>query len=66
VIVARIGGIPEIIDDGRKGLLFTSGDSAGLTRAMATLIEMDGVGIEVMGRSAHRGIETEYNCRTAL
>jgi DNA-directed RNA polymerase subunit RPC12/RpoP len=22
--------------------------------------------IEVMGRSAHRGIETEYNCRTAL
>ncbi|MDE6489717.1 MAG: glycosyltransferase family 4 protein [Muribaculaceae bacterium] len=34
VIGARIGGIPEIIDDGRTGLLFESGDTDSLVAAI--------------------------------
>ncbi len=34
VIGARIGGIPEIVDDGRTGFLFTSGDSAALSKCI--------------------------------
>lgn len=61
VIGARIGGIPEMIDDGQNGLLFASGDTRGLTQAMSTLIEMDGATLTDMGRSARRKVEVEYN-----
>jgi len=32
VIAARIGGIPELVQDGRNGLLFTAFDPADLKR----------------------------------
>jgi glycosyltransferase involved in cell wall biosynthesis len=61
VIGARIGGIPEMIDDGQNGLLFASGDTRNLTQAMSTLIEMDDATLTDMGRSARRKVEVEYN-----
>lgn len=39
VIAARIGGIPEIIDDGTNGLLVTPGDEDALRQALARFVE---------------------------
>jgi glycosyltransferase involved in cell wall biosynthesis len=38
VVAARAGGIPEIVTDGQTGLLYESGDHAGLAKAIASLI----------------------------
>jgi GT2 family glycosyltransferase/glycosyltransferase involved in cell wall biosynthesis len=43
VVGSRIGGIPELIDDGRNGLLFEPGDANGLARALTRLIEDPGL-----------------------
>jgi glycosyltransferase involved in cell wall biosynthesis len=61
VIGARIGGIPEMIDDGRNGLLFEAGDAHALTGAMSTLLAMNERAIADMGRSARGKVENEYN-----
>lgn len=38
VVASRIGGIPEIIEHGSSGVLFTPGDSAALARELDRLI----------------------------
>jgi glycosyltransferase involved in cell wall biosynthesis len=37
-IASRVGGNPELIDDGVRGLLFESGDSADLARRLREVI----------------------------
>jgi len=39
VVASRIGGIPELIDDGRNGLLFHPGDVDDLTHALTRLLD---------------------------
>jgi glycosyltransferase involved in cell wall biosynthesis len=39
VIASRIGGLPELIEDGMSGLLVPPGDVAALERAMRTLLD---------------------------
>jgi glycosyltransferase involved in cell wall biosynthesis len=34
VVASRVGGLPELVDDGRTGLLFEAGDVPGLTVAL--------------------------------
>jgi len=43
VIGSRIGGIPELIDDGRNGLLFEPGDVDGLQKALARVLDEPGL-----------------------
>ena len=38
VIASRLGGIPEIVDDGVTGILVTPGDEKELSRAIASLL----------------------------
>ena len=38
VVASRIGGIPEFVEDGRTGVLFTPGDHGQLTRAIDDLM----------------------------
>lgn len=38
VLAARTGGIPEAVDEGRTGLLFTPGDAADLKEKLSALI----------------------------
>lgn len=38
VVAARVGGVPEIVDDGATGLLFESGDADGLIAGLTAII----------------------------
>ncbi len=37
VVATRVGGVPDVVEDGRSGILVESGDDAGLARALETL-----------------------------
>src|SRR5439155_9349363 len=43
VIASRIGGIPEVVRDGRNGLLFRAGDAADLARSLTRLLDEPGL-----------------------
>ncbi len=59
VVGARIGGIPELVEDGVTGWTFTPGDAADLRRALAlALANADTV--EEMGRRARAVAEQRY------
>jgi glycosyltransferase involved in cell wall biosynthesis len=38
VVATRAGGVPELVEDGRTGLLADTGDAEGLARALATVL----------------------------
>ena len=38
VVASRIGAVPEIIEDGVNGILFTPGDTDGLVQALTRMI----------------------------
>jgi glycogen(starch) synthase len=53
VIAARVGGLPEIVDDGRSGLLVPPENAAALTAALASVLGGH-FPLEEMGRAARR------------
>lgn len=54
VVATRVGGVPEIINDGENGLLVPAGDDGALARALARLLDDHALA----GRLADRGRET--------
>jgi glycosyltransferase involved in cell wall biosynthesis len=38
VVAARLGGVPEVVEDGATGTLTTPGDSAALAEALTTYV----------------------------
>ena len=60
VVGSRIGGIPEQIEDGRSGLLFSMGSIDDLVKKMKYLMSNPQVIIE-MGKNARKKFENEYD-----
>lgn len=60
VIGADIGGIPELIDDGRDGFLYRAGDTDSL-RAVIDRLLSDQTSIAELGRSAYQKIIQQQN-----
>lgn len=56
VIASQVGGIPELIENGRNGLLFQSGDVQGLVQACSNLLENHSCASE-LGRQARADCE---------
>lgn len=57
VIGARIGGIPEMIEEGVTGFLFESGNVKELRKKLDLVGRMAPTGIEQMGRAARAYVE---------
>lgn len=69
VIASRLGALPEIVNDGVTGLLFTPGDSTDLAAKIAWACAHP-ERMEVMGKAARQEYEAKYtpeaNYRTLL
>ncbi|MDX6637384.1 MAG: colanic acid/amylovoran biosynthesis glycosyltransferase [Solirubrobacterales bacterium] len=61
-VATRISGIPELIDDGRTGLLAEQGSSRDLRRVLTLLI---GGQVEVDLQAARRLVEMEFDVRSS-
>ena len=59
VIASRIGGIPEIVEDGVTGLLFTPGEEADLVKTLNWATEHSEAMAE-MGQNARRRYEERF------
>ena len=60
VIASRIGGLPELIEDGRNGLLFEPGDSDDLAQKIDYLYRNSDKVLE-MSRYARKCVEERYS-----
>ncbi|MFL5420549.1 MAG: glycosyltransferase, partial [Myxococcales bacterium] len=60
VITTRVGGIPEIVDDGRSGFLIDPGDEQGLVRALRDLVESPELRAR-MGALGRRIVEERFD-----
>lgn len=60
VIASRVGGIPELVQDGVQGFLIEPGDCQGLAQALRQLL-LDPDLAQKMGRAAQGRITQEFN-----
>ena len=61
VIGSRIGGIPEMIDEGVNGYLFEPGNVDDLRDKMEFMVNLPRNIISDMGQAGRRRVEKEYN-----
>lgn len=59
-VASRVGGIPEVIEHGRSGLLFPSGDETALVRALETVLASPELGRRLAGRAQQR-VESAFD-----
>ncbi len=60
VISTRIAGIPELVEDGKNGILVAPGDVDGLAAAMRMLIESSEMR-RLLGAAAREKVAREYD-----
>lgn len=60
VVASRVGGVEEIVEDGRTGLLVTPGDAQGLAYAIDRLLG-DDVARSRLARNAARAVRDHYD-----
>lgn len=59
VVASRVGGLPEIVGEGKTGLLVPPGDPSALAEALRTLAEHPAVAV-AMGVEGRVRVEKEY------
>ncbi len=59
VVAARLGGVPELVDDGVDGLLHTPGDEGGLRAAITLLLDDPSLGGQFAAAALHKA-DTRY------
>lgn len=60
VIATRVGGIPDLIEDGKTGLLIEPGDPIDLAKALQTLIQDKQLNRQIVV-NGHNMIDQRYN-----
>jgi len=60
VLASRVGGIPEVISDGRDGLLVPAGDSDALADAAIRLLA-DPALRELLGEAGYRTVAERFS-----
>ncbi len=59
-VATRVGGIPEVITDGKNGLLVRSGDVTALSEAINNLLE-DGTKAATLGHNLRKTVEEKFS-----
>lgn len=62
VVASRVGGIPEVLEDGVSGLLVETGDSLQLARAIESLIEDPGKAKQ-LGIYGRARVQQHFTCQ---
>ena len=62
IVATRVGGLPEVIEDGRTGILIEPNDPAALTRALLTILS-DSETAQEMGHAVQRLVESRFHVR---
>ena len=57
VVASAVGGVPELVEDGRTGLLVPPGDPAALARALVRVLTDDNLAL-VLSRCGSQEVET--------
>jgi glycosyltransferase involved in cell wall biosynthesis len=65
VVSTRLSGIPELVEDGRSGLLAEPGDPASLAAAIARLLDEPELGARLAAAAAARVAELHDIERTS-
>jgi glycosyltransferase involved in cell wall biosynthesis len=60
VIASNVGGITDIVTDGRNGFLVPPGDTAALAQAMARMAKNPGLR-STLGRAARKTVDEKFN-----
>ena len=60
VVATRVGGIPEIVEHGRTGLLVPPGDVQALSEAVSLLVEDEALGRD-MGEEGHSHVVKHFS-----
>ena len=60
IVATRVGGVPEVVDDGKTGLLVPAGDSEGLAAAMKKIEELAPEARAAMGARGRVLVEERY------
>jgi glycosyltransferase involved in cell wall biosynthesis len=60
VVASAVGGVPELVDDGRTGLLVPPGDAAALAGALTRLLS-DPVEADRMGRAGWARVRARHD-----
>ncbi len=62
VVASRVGGLPELIDDGVTGVLFDPADEGALVKSITDLLD-DPAKAKKMGAAAKARVEARYQVR---
>jgi glycosyltransferase involved in cell wall biosynthesis len=65
VVATRVGGTPEIVEDGESGLLVPPGDPGALAAAISRLLQ-DRMTAKRLGQSARRQVMSRYSLEQAV
>jgi glycosyltransferase involved in cell wall biosynthesis len=61
VVGARIGGIPEVVEDAVTGWLYASGNVDELTQRLAAVKRMSDAALQDMGRASREAVERRFS-----
>jgi N-acetyl-alpha-D-glucosaminyl L-malate synthase BshA len=64
-IATRVGGVPELIDDGKNGLLFEVGDLDGMSASAISLLQNE-PSLEAMAKAARKTAQDRFCASTII
>ena len=59
-MASNVGGVPEVVEDGRTGVLVPVGDVDALARALTSLLLDDGLAAR-MGEAGRARVEKDFS-----
>lgn len=65
VVAARVGGVPDLIEDGKTGLLCDPLDEGSMAEAVARLLRQPGLASSLVESARHKALEVFHPLRIA-